>query len=58
MGSSIVAEILIPYDVFGGREALVEHGRVFGDELQVWGYSMVAEILKLLDVFGKGERPS
>ena len=41
--------------VVAGKFYLVKHGRVFGDELQVWGYSMVAEIPELFDVFGNGE---
>ena len=38
-----------------GKFYLVKHGRVFGTELQVWDYSMGAEIPDFFDVFGNGE---
>ena len=41
--------------VVAGKFYLVKNGRVFGTELQVWGYSMVAEIPELFDVFGNCE---
>ena len=41
--------------VVAGKFYLVKNGRVFGTELQVWGYSMVAEIPELFDVIGNGE---
>ena len=42
-------------ELVAGKYYLVKIGRVFGTELQVWGYSMVAEIPALFDVIGNGE---
>ena len=41
--------------VKAGKYYLVKNGRVFANELQVWGYSMVAEIPGLFDVIGNCE---
>ena len=37
------------------KHYVIKRGRVFGDQLQVWGYSMVAEIAEAFEVFGDRE---